>query len=355
MSDATISHELRDLTTMQVGGVAQRILVATSSEELVAAATEALESGHPWCVLAGGSNSIFSDEGFPGTVILVRSHGIELVAQPDAGNRVRLRVQAGHDWDDFVEHTVEQGWSGIEALSGIPGSVGAAPIQNIGAYGQEVASSLISVDFFDADSREVRSLGVDELELGYRTSVFKRGRRGVVLAVEFELHADPEGLSEPVAYAQLAQALNVDLGARVRVRDVREQVLALRASKGMVLSVSDPDTRSVGSFFVNPVVSAPFAADLPEAAPRWPAGRRDGVDLVKLSAAWLIEYAGIHKGFHLPGSAAAVSSKHSLALANRGGATAEQVGELARFIIQRVQQDTGVLLHPEPVLYGIEL
>lgn len=366
MTDLSAPVSLRDLTTMRVGGQPDRMIVANSRDELIKAATEAWDAELPWCVLAGGSNSIFSDEGYPGIVILVRSEGIELVdrevvasvtdASTDVDDeRVLLRVQAGHNWDALVDFTIEQGWSGIEALSGIPGLVGAAPIQNIGAYGQEVSSSLRSVEFYDFDRREILELSVHELQLGYRSSIFKRGRRGVVLSVMFSLAADGSGLSQPLTSTQLANALGVELGTRVALADVREQVRALRALKGMIVSEDDPDTHGVGSFFVNPIVSERFAAEVSDEAPSWPAGEHEGVALVKLSAAWLIEYAGVAKGFRLPGSSAGISTKHALAITNRGGASAAQVGELARFVVQRVQQDTGVLLQPEPNLYGIEL
>lgn len=344
---------LSQLTTMQVGGQPERLIVAHTRDELIAIASEVWNSGLPWCILAGGSNSIFSDDGFAGTVILVRSQGIDVL--DESPDRVFVRVQAGHNWDAFVDFTVDQRLSGVEALSGIPGLVGAAPIQNIGAYGQEVSDSLHSVEFLDFETREVMTLLVDELELGYRSSLFKRGRQGVVLSVTFNLRSDAAGLSQPLTSTQLASALNRELGERVTLTAVRDQVRALRSRKGMILDDADPDTRGVGSFFVNPVVTKAFAQQVSADAPGWFAGERDGVPLVKLSAAWLIEHASIPKGFQLPGSSVGLSTKHALAITNRGGASAAEVGELARFIVQRVQQDTGVLLQPEPKLYGIEL
>lgn len=324
---------LADLTTMGVGGHAQRMLVATTRDELIACAREVSMDAHPWCVLGGGSNSVFSDAGFYGTVLLVRTHGIEEVEPADASPAsVFLRVQAGHDWDALVTYTVERGYAGIESLSGIPGTAGAAPIQNIGAYGQEVGSVLRSIEFFDADTGELEEIPADELELGYRSSALKHGRRGVVISILMELERSIEPLAED-----------------------RARVLGLRAAKGMVYDSIDADTHSCGSFFVNPIVSAEFAQSLPSAAPSWSVDGRDGVEMVKLSAAWLIEYAGVTKGFALPGSDAAISSKHSLAITNRGSATAEQVAELARFVVQRVQQDTGVILNPEPIVYGLEI
>ncbi len=312
---------------------------------------------------------------------------------------VRLRVQAGETWDDLVAWTVEHGYSGFEALSGIPGSVGAAPVQNIGAYGQELEATLVAIEFLDEGADAPRRMSAAELGLGYRTSVLKQGLRGIVVSVEFDLHDTTleravlgEALGRPIAYAQLADALHVNLGDRVPIARVRESVLALRASKGMVLDPADPDSVSAGSFFTNPIVSERVARTLPGDAPRWYLAKEaadevtplaGGVDespldqflahqasleaagrasdappaepLVKLSAAWLIEKSGIRRGFALPGSRAAVSSKHTLALTNRGGATAEEVAQLARFVQSRVHAEFGIVLHPEPVLVGVEL
>lgn len=390
---------LAELTTMRVGGPADRILVARDGQELAALATELWGGDEPWLLLGGGSNTVVSDEGFPGAVLLVRSGGFEVVDDPEQpAGRVRVRVQAGHDWDELVAACVERGWSGIEALSGIPGLAGAAPVQNIGAYGQELSDVLHSIEFLDRERGEVRRMTADELELGYRDSVIKRGLQGVVLSIDLLLsegsaqasgvgrHAAPETasgepgapLSEPVRYAQLASALGVELGERVPIRELRDSVLRLRASKGMVLDPEDHDSWSAGSFFTNPIVTERFARTLPENAPRFPLGDDEpapavttfeelaaGVPMrvpppaperrIKLSAAWLIENAGVPRGFRLPGSGAAISSKHTLAITNRGGATAAQVAELGRFVVQRVQQEFGVILAPEPNLYGLEL
>jgi UDP-N-acetylmuramate dehydrogenase len=308
-------------------------------------------------------------------------------------------VQAGENWDDLVVWTIEQGYSGFEALSGIPGCVGAAPVQNIGAYGQELESTLVAIEFLDEGADVPRRMTADELELGYRTSVLKRGLRGIVVSAEFDLHDTTveravlgEALGQPIAYAQLADALHVNLGDRVPVSRVREAVLRLRASKGMVLDPADPDSVSAGSFFTNPIVSERVSRTLPGDAPRWYLGE-DAPDevtpienglgdspldeflahqasleasstvtdaapaepLVKLSAAWLIEKAGIKRGFAVPGSRAAISSKHTLALTNRGGASAEELAQLARFVQSRVQAEFGITLRPEPVLIGVEL
>ena len=362
--------DLSAYTTLRVGGPARELLVATSADHLVETMNEVWASGEPWLLLGGGSNVLIGDEGFDGTVVRVQSEGIE-VRDGAAPGIVRVRVQAGHSWDALVAHAVAQGWAGIEGLSGIPGSTGAAPIQNIGAYGQELKESLVSIEFLDYLSGELMTLTAAELELDYRTSVLKQGRLGAVITVDLEL-AQTDGLSQPIAYDQLAGALGVAVGTRVPLADVRSTVLALRASKGMVLSPTDPDSVSAGSFFTNPIVGENFARTLPEAAPRWlmepepadrvvplgedPAPPAERSDFrVKLSAAWLIERAGIGKGFSLPGSRAAISSKHTLALTNRGGATAEEIASLARYVQTRVMSEFGVRLHPEPVFVGVEL
>ncbi|WP_166876128.1 UDP-N-acetylmuramate dehydrogenase [Salinibacterium sp. ZJ450] len=359
---------LADLTTLRVGGPAHRIVAPLTTQELIDTTLEVWGSGENWLLLGGGSNVVISDEGFDGTVIRVVTPGIEVFRSgPDAATAtVRIRVQAGQNWDELVAWTVENGWAGIEALSGIPGSVGAAPIQNIGAYGQELSAALVAVDFLDYESGELERLTADQLGLGYRTSTFKRGRAGLVLAVELEL-TDTGGTSQPIAYAQLATALGAPLGDRVALSGVRDAVLALRASKGMVLDAADPDSVSAGSFFTNPIVSENFARSLPTDAPRWsmapdvadrvvPLGFEPALppppadDRVKLSAAWLIERSGISRGFRLPGSRAAVSSKHTLALTNTGGATADEILQLARYVQTRVMSEFGVQLHPEPVI-----
>ncbi len=392
---------LSTLTTLRVGGPAHTVLTPSEPAQLIAAVREAWASGEDWLLLGGGSNVVVADEGFDGIVIRVVTRGVERIfpksdvgrlagdgvmgraGDADVARPVRLRVQAGEPWDALVAHAVEQGWSGIEALSGIPGSVGAAPIQNIGAYGQELSSSLIAIEFLDYLSGELLVIPAAELGLGYRTSAIKQGRQGLVVSVELQLSETPgesAALSRPVGYAQLASALGVEVGARAPLAEVRARVLALRASKGMLLSESDPDSVSVGSFFTNPIVSENFAKDLPKDMPRWPGetmlalapepGEKDpstqgglqhavGVadygSGVKLSAAWLIEHSGITRGFSLPGSDAAISSKHTLAIVNTGEATAAQVVELARFVQSRVLNEFGVILQPEPALIGVQL
>ena len=338
MSDALLA----DLTTLRVGGPARRILTATTTDELVAHTLEAWQDDD-WLVLGVGSNLLVADGGFDGTVVVVRTVGVEHDADADG---VTVRVAAGEPWDPFVATTVANGWTGLEALSGIPGTVGAAPVQNIGAYGVELSDVLTRIEFLDASTGERTWVDAAELALGYRTSTLKHGRRGVVLTVEFRLGTAPEA-GVPVRYAQLAGSLGVELGTAVDPATIRETVLRLRSSKGMVLDDADPDTWSAGSFFTNPIVSAAFAETLPADAPRWPAG-----DDVKLSAAWLIEHAGVHRGYAVPGSHAGISTKHTLALTNRGGATAAQVAELARYVQVTVLNRFGVTLVPEPVVVG---
>jgi UDP-N-acetylmuramate dehydrogenase len=377
-----VSDTFSNLTTLRVGGPAPRLVRASAPSDLIDAARAAWTDAAGWLLLGGGSNLVVSDDGFDGTVVLVATRGIEQLqnshAADDGAQTVRLRVQAGEPWDAVVAYAVAHGLSGIEALSGIPGSSGAAPIQNIGAYGQEFSRRLVSVEFLDHDSGELEQVPAGDLEFGYRTSVFKQGRLGLVVSIELELTGTSESLSDPVAYPQLAAALGVRLGDRVPIDRLREAVLALRAGKGMLVSADDPDSVSAGSFFTNPIVSENFARSLPADAPRWPLEAEraplflpldviDGSGLaldippiassprVKLSAAWLIEHAGIRRGFSLPGSRAAVSSKHTLAIVNTGGATAADVSELARYIRQRVGNDFGIELQPEPVLVGIQL
>jgi UDP-N-acetylmuramate dehydrogenase len=362
--------ELRELTTLRVGGPAEKLLEPGTRDELIAAALGMWSGVDDWLVLGGGSNVVISDDGIDGDVLHVVTRGI--LAQPHGDSAVHLLVEAGEPWDAVVAYAVENGLAGVEALSGIPGSAGAAPIQNIGAYGQELRGSLVAIDFLDFGTGDVQHLAASELGLGYRSSALKRGRLGVVLGIELELAASPDGLSQPIAYDQLAKALGVELGARVPLTEVRSAVIALRASKGMVLDAADPDSVSAGSFFTNPIVSENFARGLPSDAPRWPtepeppaqvlplgtaipAAPSSGEYLVKLSAAWLIERSGVSRGFALPGSGAAISSKHTLSIINRGTATAHDIVQLANYVQTRVMSEFGVLLQPEPVLVGVSL
>lgn len=346
------SPRLCEHTTFRVGGPAQRLVRAGSEAEIVAAVQAADAAGEPLLVLSGGSNVLVGDAGFAGTVVLIDNHGLSAEAS-ECGALVR--VAAGENWDDFVSYAIEREWAGIEALSGIPGLVGATPIQNVGAYGQEVAQTIARVRTWDRRRGELRTFGADQCGFGYRDSVFKRSRpvdqptgRYVVLEVCFQFRL--ARLSEPIGYAQLAGALGVGIGRRVPAGEVRSAVLRLRRSKGMVADPVDRDSWSAGSFFTNPVLPAARAGLLPADAPRFPAG--DG--LVKTSAAWLIDHAGFGKGF--PGRGPArLSSKHVLALTNHADATAAELIDLAREVRNGVHARFGVWLEAEPVLVGLAL
>ena len=360
--------ELAGLTTLGIGGPATRLAQPATRAELIDEALAAWGSPEDWLLLGGGSNVVIADDGFDGTVIRVATRGVS-ATRVDGVRPVRLTVEAGERWDDVVAHAVDNGWSGIEALSGIPGSAGAAPVQNIGAYGQELSSSLVAIDFLDFDTGKLLRVAAAELGLGYRTSALKHGRLGLVVSLELALADDV--LSQPIAYAQLASVLGVRIGDRVPVSELRGAVLELRGAKGMLWDPADPDSASAGSFFTNPVVTEQFARGLPAGAPRWPTAPEEaarvlplgsdipkvvrGEYLVKLSAAWLIEKAGIPRGFALPGSRATVSNKHTLAIVNRGGATAAEVVQLAGYIQTRVLAEFGVNLQPEPVFVGVSL
>jgi UDP-N-acetylmuramate dehydrogenase len=370
---------LARLTTLRTGGTPARMIEAPTTDELVSALREAWAGGEPLLVVGGGSNLFVGDEPYDGTVVRVLTTGIERMPSPRPGY-VRLRVQAGHDWDDLVAYAVAEGLAGIEAMSGIPGTVGAAPVQNIGAYGQEIVQTLAEVELIDESTGEISTVPADELGLGFRTSVFKQhygsvaARPAVILTVTLELAEVGHG-DRPVIGEQLRTALGLEPGAVVSLAWVRDHVLATRRRKGMVLDADDPDTYSAGSFFQNAIVSASFARTLPPECPRWPVtpdldpvlviplAAYDGYvpasasqeSDVKVSAAWLIEHSGLRKGFKLPRSRAALSTKHALALTNRGSGSAEELAQLARFIQGRVQSEFGLILQPEPVLVGVEL
>jgi UDP-N-acetylmuramate dehydrogenase len=350
-----VSADLSAYTTLRLGGPAGRLVTATNADEIVKTVREEEQA----LVLAGGSNVVISDAGFPGTVVLVRSRGLSVGAEGAGG--LTLTVEAGETWDDVVATAVSAGWSGLECLSGVPGSAGATPIQNVGAYGQEVAETITAVRAYDRLADEVVTLGAAECGFAYRTSIFKHNDRWVVLSVDFRLAEAP--LSAPLRYAELARALDVPLGARAPLAEVRAAVLALRAAKGMVLDPADPDTYSVGSFFTNPVLgAAAFEALCARAGapPAWPGP--DGV--VKVSAAWLIERAGFTKGYGLvakaggslpAGRGVSISSKHTLALTNRGTGSTSALLDLAREVRDGVRDRFGVTLHPEPVLVRCSL
>jgi UDP-N-acetylmuramate dehydrogenase len=345
---------LADLTTLRVGGPVDRLVEVESEADLIAAIREADDGGTPLLVLGGGSNVLVADAGFDGVVVRDTRRGID-VQDAHACAGVSATIPAGQAWDDVVVRAVTEGWVGVEALSGIPGSTGATPVQNVGAYGQQISDTIATVRVWDRAGRRVRTLAFGDLQLGYRCSLLKRSigemgptPRHVVLDVGLQLRFG--SLSAPVRYGELARRLDVALGSRAPLADVREAVLELRRGKGMVLDADDPDTWSAGSFFTNPVLDADTAAALPDGAPRYPAeGGR-----VKTSAAWLIERAGFAKGYGLPGPAA-LSTKHTLALTNRGTATAADLLALAREVRDGVRAAYGIVLEPEPVLVGCAL
>jgi UDP-N-acetylmuramate dehydrogenase len=342
---------LADLTTLRLGGPPGRLIEATDEAAVVEAVRRADAAGEPLLVLAGGSNVVVADEGFAGTVLRVATRGVERGEAPDG--RVLLDVQAGEAWDPLVARCVADGLAGVECLSGIPGSVGATPIQNVGAYGQEVAETIRSVRVLDRDSGEVVALDAAACGFTYRSSAFKRTPgRWVVLAVTFALERSDR--SAPIRYAELARALGVELGARAPLAAVRDAVLGLRRGKGMVIDPADPDSVSAGSFFTNPILDAgAFAALERRVAERLgdgavPPAFPEADGRVKTSAAWLIERAGFHRGHGDP-DGIAISAKHTLALTNRGAGTTAELVALAREIAGGVRERFGVDLVPEPV------
>jgi UDP-N-acetylmuramate dehydrogenase len=340
---------LSDLTTLRLGGPANRYVEAATEEAVVDLVVDADRAGEPLLVLAGGSNVVVADEGFPGTVVRIATRGV-------ARDGATLEIAAGEPWDPLVADCVAGGLAGVECLAGIPGSVGATPIQNVGAYGQEVAETIDAVRVLDRADGAVRVLAPAACGFTYRSSAFKREpARWVVLAVSFALEASEH--SAPIRYPELARALDVEVGARAPLADVRDAVLALRRAKGMVLDPADADTVSAGSFFTNPVLEAEaFAALQARAArrlgpdalpPGWPQADGD----IKTSAAWLIERAGFRRGHGNP-DGIAISGKHTLALTNRGAGTTAELVALAREIAGGVREAFGVELVPEPVFVG---
>jgi UDP-N-acetylmuramate dehydrogenase len=318
--------ELAPLTTLRLGGPAASYVEARSEDDVIDAAREAS------LILAGGSNVVIADEGVPGTVARIVTRGV-------ARDGLRLTVAAGEEWDPLVAMCVAEGLQGFECLSGIPGSVGATPIQNVGAYGQEVAETVESVRAFDRETGRVEEMSAADCRFVYRGSIFRYHDRRVVLSVTYRLSAAPT--SGPLRYAELARKLDIPIGGSAPLSEVREAVLALRRGKGMVIDPADPDSVSAGSFFTNPILDT-----APDGAPTWP--EPDG--RVKTSAAWLIEQSGFHKGYG--NGRVGISTKHTLALVNRGGATTAELMALAREIAAGVDERFGVALHPEPVLVG---
>ncbi|HOC14104.1 MAG TPA: UDP-N-acetylmuramate dehydrogenase [Propionicimonas sp.] len=339
---------LADHTTFRVGGPARAWAEPETEAELIDLVSSADARGEPVLILGGGSNVLVADAGFDGTVIqLGRLRGVH-TEDVAACSGAFIDVAAGEPWDAFVERSVHAGHVGVEALSGIPGLVGATPIQNVGAYGQEVSQTIARVRLWDRQDRKVVTRSVAECHFGYRRSLFKaQPGRWVVLSVSFQFRLGE--LSTPVRYAELAKALGIQPGERAPLAKVRRTVLQLRRGKGMVLDQADADTWSAGSFFTNPLVPAEIAAALPDDAPRYP--QPDGT--VKTSAAWLIEHAGFSRGYGL--GLARLSSKHTLAITNRGSAQAADIVALAREVRAGVERAYGVRLVPEPVLIGVSL
>jgi UDP-N-acetylmuramate dehydrogenase len=337
------ANELANFTTLGVGGPATRIILAKTEEELISAVKTADDSGQPLLILGGGSNILVSDSGFAGLVIKVETSGNSF--EIDACSGGTLTVSAGADWDEFVGFTIEKGLANLESLSGIPGTVGGAPIQNIGAYGHEVSEVIARVRTFDRKKQEVKTFTASQCEFGYRSSVFKtEANRYVILDVTFQLRIGEASL--PIGYAELAKELGVEIGARVAITKVRDAVLKLRSAKGMLLGQG---IKSAGSFFMNPILDKKIADKLPSDAPRWP--MPDG--RVKTSAAWLMEHAGVSKGDQIAG--AQISPKHVLALSNAGDATAKDLVELAKSAQEKVRTKFGITLQTEVQLVGLSL
>jgi UDP-N-acetylmuramate dehydrogenase len=340
LGGAVVAHDvpLAPLTTLRVGPVARRLITCASTEQILAA----LRAFNDVLVLAGGSNVVLADDLADLTVVLLAN--TEVTVKGDI-----VRAEAGAVWDDVVVTSLAHGLGGLECLSGIPGSAGATPVQNVGAYGAEVADTIRRVRLLDRGTGEDRWVGPDVLEFGYRTSILKHSQAAIVLEVEFALDAD--GHSAPLRYGELAVALDAEPGSRADPARVREAVHSLRNRKGMVLDESDHDTWSVGSFFTNPVVTAAeferLEGSVDETVPNYPAP-----DGVKLAAGWLVERAGFGKGYPGGGAPARLSTKHALAVTNRGGATAADVIALARTVRDGVKSKFGIDLTPEPILIG---
>ena len=337
------ANDLSNFTTLGVGGPAAKIIHAKTEAELISAVKAADDSKTPLLILGGGSNVLISDSGFAGNVIRVETAGNSF--EIDACSGGTLTVSAGADWDEFVSFTIEKGLANLESLSGIPGTVGGSPIQNIGAYGHEVSEVIARVRTFDRKLQEVKTFTASECKFGYRSSIFKAElNRYVILDVTFQLRIGEASL--PIGYAELAKELGVEIGARVAIAKVRSAVLKLRSAKGMLINEG---IKSAGSFFINPILDKNAAEKLPSDAPRWP--MPDGK--VKTSAAWLMEHAGVSKGDQLAG--AQISPKHVLALSNSGDATAKDLIELAKSAQGKVKAKFGIVLQSEVHLVGLSL
>ena len=336
--------ELSKYTSFRVGGPASKIIQVSTEAEIIADIEEAGDS--PILIMGGGTNVLISDKGFEGTVIRISNNSVQ--SEVDACSGATLTIGAGEDWDTFVQTTVDRGFAGLETLSGIPGTVGAAPIQNIGAYGHEVAEFITRVRTYDRQEKALKTFTNSECEFSYRNSYFKaHPGRYVVLEVQFQIRRGE--FSDPITYIELSRKLGIEPGDKAPVAATRAAVLELRASKGMLLKSDDHDSWSAGSFFTNPIVSQQAADQLPDAAPKWPL--TDG--RVKVSAAWLIENSGIHKGDEVGG--ARISTKHVLALSNSGSATASDIAELAKRARNQVKEVFGITLEAEVNLVGVEI
>ena len=336
--------ELSKYTSLRVGGPAAKIVQVATEAEIIAAIEEAGDT--PILIMGGGTNVLIADKGFDGTVIRISNNSVQ--SEVDACSGATLTIGAGEDWDTFVQTTIDRGFAGLETLSGIPGTVGAAPIQNIGAYGHEVAEFITRVRTYDRKIKEICTFTNSQCEFTYRNSYFKaHPGRYVVLDVQFQIRIGE--MSDPITYLELAKKLGIEPGDKAPVVATRAAVLELRASKGMLLSPEDHDSWSAGSFFTNPIISQQAADALPNAAPKWPLN--DG--RVKISAAWLIENAGMHKGDEVGG--ARISTKHVLALTNSGDATAADIAELAKRARVHLKEIFGITLEAEVNLIGIEI
>ena len=337
------ANDLSNFTTLGVGGPAAKIIHAKTEAELISSVKAADDSKTPLLILGGGSNVLISDSGFAGTVVRVETTGNSF--EIDACSGGTLTVSAGADWDEFVAFTIEKGLANLESLSGIPGTVGGSPIQNIGAYGHDVSEVIARVRTYDRKLQEVKTFTASECKFGYRNSIFKAElNRYVILDVTFQLRIGEASL--PIGYAELANELGVEIGARVAISKVRDAVLKLRSAKGMLINEG---INSAGSFFMNPILDKNDAEKLPSDAPRWP--MPDGK--VKTSAAWLMEHAGVSKGDQLAG--AQISPKHVLALSNSGDATAKDLVELAKSAQEKVRAKFGIVLQSEVQLVGLSL
>ena len=336
--------DLRDYTSLRVGGPAENFVNVSTEDEVIAAIEAAGDS--PVLIIGGGTNVLIADSGFEGTVIHISNH--EVTSEVDACSGATLTIGAGENWDEFVEITINRGFAGLETLSGIPGTVGAAPIQNIGAYGHEVAEFITQVRTYDRQARAIKTFTNSECEFEYRNSIFKKTPgRYIVISVQLQVRIGE--ISAPITYAELAAKLEIAVGEKAPVIKTREAVMQLRGAKGMLLDPNDKDSWSAGSFFTNPIVTVEVAAKLPADAPRWPTA--DG--RIKISAAWLIQNSGIEKGYSHGG--AQISTKHVLALTNSGGASSTEILELAREVQKSVMDTFAITLEAEVNLINTSL